>query len=134
MGISGGDCLSGAAYPASDTLPPVTFSSEKAGQTICPEGTRFVTYHERLVLLARRYVSAIEPAEGDVPSPVEIQRRRSDPVSHVVGVSATSLGNRDRISGSRDDDLLSTRGVLSPLMRPSPRAWSDRAADHEPEA
>ena len=28
---------------------------------------------------------------GDVPSPVEIQRRLSDPVSHVIEVSATSL-------------------------------------------
>lgn len=90
MGISGGDCLSGAAYPASDTLPPVTFSSEKAGQTICPEGTRFVTYHERLVLLARRYVSAIEPAENLAKAAV-LAAGRNQPISSSTSASLKVL-------------------------------------------
>jgi hypothetical protein len=32
-----------------------------------------------------------DPSAGNVPSPVEIQRRLTDPVSHLIAVSATRL-------------------------------------------
>jgi hypothetical protein len=42
---------------------------------------------DRLLRLLR---GALEQ-DGDVPSPVETRRRLSDPVSHVISVSAASL-------------------------------------------
>jgi hypothetical protein len=38
-----------------------------------------------------KQLADLDRSAGDVPSPVEIQRRLSDPVSHLIAVSATRL-------------------------------------------
>lgn len=88
MGIRGGDCLDDTAYPASPALPPVVFKADHARALPCPIGKRFVTYHERLVRLAQRYVSAIGPAEEQAQA-APLAARRNQPIGATVATSLT---------------------------------------------